>query len=317
MARELLRKREIAMDNLNKLKEKDMDNIDLIQENIDKILNGDIDIIEMEEKIKKEKQEDDERRREQQKKIEYELNKRNEIKIREQEKILEEEKIREEEERKKKKKQQDEEAERKQKEEERQNQIKLEENIQKILNDQNKIVTETLMGNIITMQSSAIDDILNSIDEIPLINILIRNTYRPLAFSKCIKSVLAQKYSKVNIICSYDDERCLEYLNEYKENEKFTIFPIVEKKTKTKNKSKYKYNGYCNELLNRVDNGWIIFLSDDNMFTNDQCLNTIIREIKYKNMFIGWKMQCGDKIIGKDNFDKLNINDMRSSSFIF
>jgi hypothetical protein len=42
------------------------------------------------------------------------------------------------------------------------------------------------------------------------INILLRTTYRPSYFPKCIESILNQTYKNIRIICCYDDVQCLE-----------------------------------------------------------------------------------------------------------
>ena len=49
----------------------------------------------------------------------------------------------------------------------------------------------------------------------PLINILIRTSYRPKYFDKCIKSILNQQYNNYRIIICYDKENSLEYLEKY------------------------------------------------------------------------------------------------------
>ena len=56
------------------------------------------------------------------------------------------------------------------------------------------------------------------------INILIRNTYRPNTFSKCIQSILMQEYTNFRIIMCYDDDRCMEYLEEYRNHNKIELF---------------------------------------------------------------------------------------------
>ena len=120
-----------------------------------------------------------------------------------------------------------------------------------------------------------------------LFNILIRNTYRPSYFKKCIKSLLSQTYINYKIIMSYDDENCLEYLNEYKDNEKIEIF-----KASNVDKSKpFFYNLYCNELLDKVQDGWIIFLDDDDMFTHENSLLFLSRYILNENNLVFWKFK--------------------------
>ena len=60
----------------------------------------------------------------------------------------------------------------------------------------------------------------------------------------------------------YDDDRCLEYLTEYMTHPKITIF----KASPVDKKARGFYNLYCNQLLDRVENGWIMFLDDDDIW---------------------------------------------------
>ena len=111
-----------------------------------------------------------------------------------------------------------------------------------------------------------------------LINILIRNTYRPTFFKKCIDSILNQTYDAKNIkiyIC-YDDIRCLEYLESYNIILKKYDVEIFKAKEADKSQSNsHFYNLYCNELLDRVKKGWIVFLDDDDMFEAKNALTLI------------------------------------------
>ena len=75
-------------------------------------------------------------------------------------------------------------------------------------------------------------------------------------FNKCIKSILTQSYKNFRILVSYDDEETNRYLKNYSMIEKFSMANI-------KSDKKYKFNLYFNELLNKVEKGWIIFLDDD------------------------------------------------------
>ena len=123
----------------------------------------------------------------------------------------------------------------------------------------------------------------------PKINILMRNTYRPTYFRKCIQSILTQKYQDYRIIMCYDDDNCLEYLKEYMNHEKMEIF----KATSVDKSQSHFYNLYCNELLSRVkstnnsddrDSGWIIFLDDDDMFESPESLSIIASNISRETL---------------------------------
>ena len=142
-------------------------------------------------------------------------------------------------------------------------------------------------------------------------NILIRNTYRPTAFKKCIESVLNQTYQNFRIIMCYDDDNCLDYLNKYKNDSRFEIF-----KTKSINNKSCFYNLYCNELLNKVKNGWILFLDDDDMYTNTESIKIINKHIQNENNILFWKFKRPDKLIYPPTI-KIERNTVASCGYCF
>lgn len=141
------------------------------------------------------------------------------------------------------------------------------------------------------------------------INILIRTTFRPEYFNKCVNSIFKQSYKNYNIICCYDDKLCLNYLKNY-EN-KINYFYI-----KNNSKEKYRYNLYCNELLKKVNKGYIMFLDDDDMFTSKYALEKINEKLKNDNHIVFWKFKCNDKIIFPNNM-KIKVGYVANSSYCF
>jgi len=143
-----------------------------------------------------------------------------------------------------------------------------------------------------------------------IINILIRNTYRPKAFSKCIQSILGQSYKHYRIIACYDDENCEDYLNEYNNHANFEIF----KATRIDKTKKCFYNLYCNELLNKVKHGWVMFLDDDDMLATSTALETIslylLNNNNNSNNLLLWKFNRPDKLIYP------NINEMKRDTIV-
>ena len=147
--------------------------------------------------------------------------------------------------------------------------------------------------------------------ELPPINILIRNTYRPSTFSKCIVSILTQTYTNYKIIMCYDDDRCLEYLTPYMTHSKIEIF-----KVNRESEERYFYNLYCNYLLDKVNTGWIIFLDDDKKFTRADTLDIIYQNIKTEEDIILWKVKLGQYIIFP-NIHDIKFGEIDSTSFCF
>ena len=144
-----------------------------------------------------------------------------------------------------------------------------------------------------------------------IFNILIRNTYRPSTFSKCIKSILAQTYTNYRIIMCYDDDRCMEYLEKYKTHNKIELF-----KVNRVTQDQYFYNLYCNHLLDRVRDGWILFLDDDDMLARPDSLRIINQSIKTEQDIIFWKVKLGEHIIFPNIYD-IKFGEVDTTSFCF
>lgn len=102
-----------------------------------------------------------------------------------------------------------------------------------------------------------------------LINILIRTSYRPTAFARCIKSITDQTYKNIRVIVSYDDPRALQYIPDW-----------CEKLPVTKSTEPYGYNLYCNDLKAQVKEGWFFFLDDDDRLYSSTVLEALAEEIK-------------------------------------
>lgn len=103
---------------------------------------------------------------------------------------------------------------------------------------------------------------------LPLINILIRSSYRPTTFARCIASVQNQTYKNIRVIVSYDDDRALEYIPDW-----------CEKLPVTKSTEPFGYNLYCNDLKAQVKEGWFFFLDDDDRLTSDTVLDDLADEL--------------------------------------
>lgn len=144
------------------------------------------------------------------------------------------------------------------------------------------------------------------------INILIRTSNRPEYFPKCIQSILEQKYENYNVIICYDKDESLDYLKKYESYDKITYFPIY-----IESKEKYRFNLYCNILMDKVENGWIMFLDDDDMLCHDKVLSMINEQLIDKNSFCIWKFLRPDKIIFPKDINTIRLGEIVSCGFIF
>ena len=138
-----------------------------------------------------------------------------------------------------------------------------------------------------------------------LINILIRTSNR-LTFHKCITSVLNQTYKNIKIHVCYDDIASLKYLVDYD----ISYFHVI------KNNDPYGYNLYCNDLMNKVNDGYVMFLDDDDMLTHNNCLEYIASHIDDKTILV-WKFMRPDKIIFPQDINNINYGEITSCGFLF
>jgi len=121
-----------------------------------------------------------------------------------------------------------------------------------------------------------------------------KNIKSPFWFFKLssIYSIVNQTYKNVNHIVSYDNEKDLDYLNLY-DAKKVKVnknIPVVEHE---KGYIHAPYNLYCNTLLNEVEEGWIIFLDDDDNLLHNKVLEEVVAQIKHGDedtLFI-WQMR--------------------------
>lgn len=152
-------------------------------------------------------------------------------------------------------------------------------------------------------------------NNLPIINILIRTSSRAKYFDKCLKSILSQKYNNYRIIICYDTKDSLEYLKKYSNN--CNIFYYYVERNLQKNPEKYKFNLYCNSLLDKVDNGYIIFLDDDDCFTHKYVLNIISDNINSEEDFLIWKFLRSDKLIYPEDIHNIKLGEIDTTSVCF
>ena len=143
-------------------------------------------------------------------------------------------------------------------------------------------------------------------------NILIRTSMRPEFFKLCINSILTQKYNNYHIYICYDNTESLSYLNQYKLTKNITFFFIENDSTE-----KYKFNLYNNTLMDMVDDGFIMFLDDDDVLTHNLCLKIINENIIDENSILIWKFMRPDKLVYPKNIDDIKISEIDTTSLCF
>lgn len=110
--------------------------------------------------------------------------------------------------------------------------------------------------------------------EKPLINILTRTSGRPEFFRDCVHSIQNQTYKNVRHITCADDDDSFAYAKKLCDT---TIRVDKIAKRVDYGIAHAPYNLYINSLLAEVDEGYILFLDDDDRFTSDTALEFISR----------------------------------------
>ena len=139
------------------------------------------------------------------------------------------------------------------------------------------------------------------------INILIRTSDREEKFKKCIESIHNQQYSNYKIIVCYDKICSREYINENIENFHVEI----------DSEEHYKYNLYCNLLLEKVKEGFILFLDDDDYLCHSKVFQIINDNIDDKNSFLIWNYMRTDQLIYPKKLPIIKLGEIASCSFLF
>jgi glycosyltransferase involved in cell wall biosynthesis len=132
-----------------------------------------------------------------------------------------------------------------------------------------------------------------------LINILTRTSNRPVGFKICRESIQNQTYKNIRHIVSYDTDEDLDYLKLYKNIDLLKVSPILEEPIGEGARAGYRfapYNLYCNNLMDEVEEGWILFLDDDDRLSGTEVVEKMVNDIKKssKNTLLIWRMEYPD-----------------------
>ncbi len=136
-----------------------------------------------------------------------------------------------------------------------------------------------------------------------LFNIIIRTSDRPYFFQEVLLSVRLQTYSLIKIIVICDNLSSKEYvLNSGLLTDKDCVLLVNPLKDNLKEKGRCFYNLYFYEAYQLIEDGWILHLDDDNMFTTNRSLEKIYKKIQSispsdQNKFLTWNHNLIDKVI--------------------
>lgn len=153
----------------------------------------------------------------------------------------------------------------------------------------------------------------------PLINILVRCHRREQSLERFYNSLKEQPYKNWRVIASYDDEETWKYLLKYP-FQKLSVSPAEEPSTKPDGD---EYRGwlapnlYLNEMMELVDDGYIMFMDDDD-YLNKNALGDIANRLK-KDQLALWRTKAlsGRLIPSDDNFGRIVAGDISGIAFAF
>ena len=140
------------------------------------------------------------------------------------------------------------------------------------------------------------------------LNILIRTSNRPEYFRQAINSILNQNYTNYKIYVSYDKIESLDYLKDYDIE---TIYMNID------SDKKYKFNLYNNFLMDKVTDGYILYLDDDDIYIHNNVFNIINENLESIDDLLIWKFMRPDKLIVPINKHKIELGTIDTTSFCF
>lgn len=125
--------------------------------------------------------------------------------------------------------------------------------------------------------------------------ILTRTSGRPNYFRENVESVKMQTYPNIEQIACADDDESFEYASKLVKN----IIRVERRPKREEHDWRHSpYNLYCNELMEQIkEPGWVMFLDDDDMFTDRNAVSKIVSQIKTEDEFLVWKIKFPKAII--------------------
>lgn len=125
----------------------------------------------------------------------------------------------------------------------------------------------------------------------PFVNIISRTNNRKQLFSRNREQLTNQKYHYWRQIVSVQNKTSLSYVKKAGLNQ----LDIVCVKRESENP--YFFNLFINHLLDKVNEGWIIFLDDDDLLVSENSLSIIAGQLMDEDCIYIWKTWFPDKII--------------------
>ena len=150
--------------------------------------------------------------------------------------------------------------------------------------------------------------------ERPLINVLVRTSGRPNYYARCIQSILDQTYDNFRIIVSADDPETERYVRDTKflrggHAYSPECFPVRRKEMDDDDEVTLRqypqlyyapHNLYLNRMKDTVNDGWLMFLDDDDMMARKDAMQKIADRAYSENAVIFWRVGFSTGVIPSD-----------------
>lgn len=155
----------------------------------------------------------------------------------------------------------------------------------------------------------------------PLVNVLVRTHNRPKFFQDCVQSILDQTYKNIRIIVSVDNPDSKKYVIPYPVTPvectpSSDIPPIPEDPSYGE---KAPYNLYLNDMAKVVNQGWVMYLDDDDYLSDKNAISEAVKTIKNEDSLVLWRIFSSQRVVPNDrNFGKPPVNcDIGNNGFMF
>lgn len=147
------------------------------------------------------------------------------------------------------------------------------------------------------------------------INIITRTSGRPNTFDRCYRSIKNQTYKNINHIVLYDDYRSKEYLDQYEDIDAVLVDRDYLINTQTNRRLEnlmiFKWaphNLYNNIGLERLKEGFYMFLDDDDYLRNNFVIQQLVNELEDRDTLYVFQMDFnGVKVPSDDMIDRRKI----------
>lgn len=138
---------------------------------------------------------------------------------------------------------------------------------------------------------------------LPWINVLTRTSSRPNFFSGCRKSVIEQTYPRIRHLVSVDTDHAETYAQgtDVIRVERLSKEGMTNREMEGKTIYPAPYNLYLNSLMNRVEDGWILYLDDDDAFPHRRSVEQMVSFIRSEDEMLLWRVGFPRNVLVPDD----------------